>query len=207
MASNPHGPDGGGSSDDAQELFDVVDERDQVIGQARRGEVHGNPVLIHRSVQVLVFDGAGRLLLQRRSRTKDLFPGFYCASASGHVAAGDDYATTAVRELREELGVNLALTDLGTVLVPSAVETEITALYAARGDGPFTFHPTETDGGIFMRRAQILAGRADGSLPLTPALLAALDWLESQASSELACAVGWRRDDRGDFGAEGAPGV
>jgi isopentenyldiphosphate isomerase len=86
--------------DDPDEVFDLVDERDHVIGRVRRGDAHHNPDLIHRSVQVLVFDRLGRLLLQRRSQTKDLFPGYYCASASGHVTAGDEYARRQTRSAR-----------------------------------------------------------------------------------------------------------
>jgi isopentenyldiphosphate isomerase len=166
------------STDDPNEVFDLVDEHDRVIGQARRGEVHGNPALMHRSVQVLVFDGAGRVLLQRRSRTKDLFPGYFCASASGHVAAGETYAHTAAREVVEELGVSLALTYVGKLIVRSSVETELTAVFIALGDGPFHFHPTETEGGTFMSRADLARGRAADQLPLTPALQAALDEVE-----------------------------
>jgi 16S rRNA (adenine1518-N6/adenine1519-N6)-dimethyltransferase len=172
-----HGDTAGG--DDPDELFDLVDERDQVIGRARRGEVHGNPALVHRSVQVLVVDRHDRVLLQRRSRAKDLYPGYFCASASGHVAAGEDYARTAEREVGEELGVALPLTCIGKVLVRSALETEMTAVYVACSDGPFYFHPTETAGGTFFTRAELARARADGHLPLTPALQSALDVLDS----------------------------
>lgn len=194
------------SSDNARELFDVVDEHDHVIGQARRSVVHSDPSFIHRSVQVLVFDRRGRLLLQRRSQSKDLYPGYYCTSASGHVMAGDTYANTAERELREELGVELPLTYFGRVLVRSEVETEITALFAARADGPFTFHPTETDGGSFFSRAEVRQGITQGTLPLTPALRSALKRLESQAASKLAFSVGWRRDNSGMHGDRRTPG-
>lgn len=203
MATKPYSLRADRSSDNARELFDVVDEHDQVIGQAPRGVVHKDPTLIHRSVQVLVFDRQGRLLLQRRSQSKDLFPGYYCASASGHVLAGDNYSGTAERELCEELGVDLPLTYFGRVLVRSKVEIEITALFAARGDGPFAFHPTETDGGAFLSRAEVRQGLAQGTLPLTPALRAALKWLESQASRELAFSVGWRRAPGGGRGKTG----
>ena len=97
--------------DDPDEMFDLVDLDDHVIGQVRRGEAHRNPALIHRSVQVLVFTHAGQMLLQRRSASKDLFPGYYCASASGHVASGEHYATTAERELIEELGISTRALD------------------------------------------------------------------------------------------------
>lgn len=161
------------TSDNPDELFDLVDEQDRVIGQVRRGDAHRNPALLHRSVQVLVFDGDGRALLQLRSARKDLFPGYYCASASGHVISGDDYETTAQRELEEELGVSAALRSLGKALVRSAYETEITALYVARSDGPFHFNAVETDGGAFFTWDELQRARA--TLPMTPALIVALD--------------------------------
>jgi isopentenyl-diphosphate Delta-isomerase len=165
------------STDDPNELFDLIDEHDRVIGTVRRGEAHADPALRHRSVQVLVFASDGRVLLQRRSARKDLFPGFYCASASGHVAAGEDYTATAHREVQEELGVALPLIGAGKRWVYSPSETEMTALYLARADGPFRFHPTETDGGEFFALADLRAGGDAAALPMTPALLAALDVL------------------------------
>lgn len=164
-------------ADNPDELFDLINSEDHVIGRVRRGDAHCNPRLLHRSVQVLVFDSRGRLLLQRRSQAKDLFPGYYCASASGHVASGDDYEPTAVREVAEELGASLRLTYLGKTLVSSDYETEMTALFLARGDGPFRFHPVETNGGILLALSAVRQARADGSLPMTPALLVALDAL------------------------------
>lgn len=171
------------SSDNPNELFDLVDADDRVVGKVRRGDAHGNPELIHRSVQVLVFSRDGRLLLQKRSPAKDLFPGYYCASASGHVDAGEDYDTTAAREVHEELGVTLQLAFLGKTLVRSTPETEITAIYLGQSDGPFQFHPGETSGGMFMALPDVLVGRETGAILMTPALLAALAELER---SELA---------------------
>jgi 16S rRNA (adenine1518-N6/adenine1519-N6)-dimethyltransferase len=164
--------------DDPTEVFDLINERDEVIGTVLRGQAHANPALLHRSVQVLIFGAGGRLLLQRRSARKDLFPGYYCASASGHVAEGDDYAETAEREVREELGIALPLAYAGKRLVYSPTETEMTALFLARSDGPFSFHPGETDGGAFFTLAELHAGRED-TVPMTPALHAALAMLDT----------------------------
>jgi 16S rRNA (adenine1518-N6/adenine1519-N6)-dimethyltransferase len=161
--------------DDPDEVFDLVDLDDRVIGDVRRGDAHRDPSLIHRSVQVVVFTSDRRVLLQRRAATKDLFPGYLCASASGHVRAGDDYDQTAQRELIEELGVDPALVYLDKTLVRSEMETEITALFLARWDGPFTFSPTETDGGVFLALDSALALRSDPKARITPALHAALD--------------------------------
>ncbi|HEV8194034.1 MAG TPA: NUDIX domain-containing protein [Ktedonobacterales bacterium] len=167
-------------SDNPDELFDLVDLDDRVIGTVRRGDAHRNPALVHRSVQVLVFSSDGRLLLQRRSRRKDLFPGYYCASASGHVGAGEYYTGTAERELQEELGIAAPLSLLGKAVVRTEPETEITEIFATSSDGPYTFHPTETDGGILLPLSQVRLGRANRTLAMTPALLAALDVLEIQ---------------------------
>ena len=73
----------------------------------------------------------------------------------------------------------LRLRRIGKTTVRSAPESEVTAVFVARSDGPFHFHPTETDGGAFYARAEIARARADGSLPMTPALLAALDVLDA----------------------------
>lgn len=166
------------SSDNPDEIFDLIDTNDQVIGRVRRGDAHRNPSLLHRSVQVLLFNSDDRLLLQHRSMSKDLFPGYYSASASGHVDRGEDYVSAASRETREELGVSPPLVYLGKTLVHSDMETEMTALFIARSDGPFHFHPIETQGGIFFSLDQVKEGRMSGTLPMTPALLAALSELE-----------------------------
>src|SRR5580658_3200257 len=89
------------------EFFDVVDERDAVVGRASRREVHAHR-LMHRAVHVLVFDDTGRVFLQKRSMKKDIAPGLWDSSCSGHVDSGESYDVAAVREFAEELGVALA---------------------------------------------------------------------------------------------------
>ena len=89
-----------------EEIFDVVDSTDQVIGKAPRSQVHSIH-LLHRAVHVLLFDSSGALVVQKRSATKDTYPGCYDSSASGHLNAGEDYDAAAARETQEELGVLL----------------------------------------------------------------------------------------------------
>jgi isopentenyldiphosphate isomerase len=169
------------TTDNPDELFDLVNERDEVIGVVRRGDAHRDPSLLHRSVQVLVATSAGRIVLQRRSMAKDLFPGAWCASASGHVIAGDDYLRTATRELGEELGIAAELTPLGTALVRSPQESELTALFLAHSDGPFVFDPVETAGGELVTWDELRAAR--DTLPMTPALLVAIAMVERLLAS------------------------
>ena len=92
----------------AEELFDVVDENDAVISQAPRGEVHARG-LLHRAVHVFVFNKRGDLLMQQRSMLKDVHPGAWGSSVSGHLDAGEDYADAALRELGEEMGIHMEM--------------------------------------------------------------------------------------------------
>lgn len=99
------------SAQDDSEVFDVVDESNQVIAQASRGEVHGNN-LVHRAVHVLITDGKGQYLLQQRSPLKDREPDKWGSSAAGHLDAGESYSSAARRELGEELGIEAATLEL-----------------------------------------------------------------------------------------------
>ncbi|MFT2017210.1 NUDIX hydrolase [Streptomyces sp. 796.1] len=89
----------------ADEVLDVVDEQDRVVGQAPRGEVYARG-LRHRCVFILVKDAAGRVFVHRRTAQKLVFPGLYDMFVGGVVGAGESYATAALREAEEELGVS-----------------------------------------------------------------------------------------------------
>ncbi len=85
----------------SEEIFDIVNERDEVVGQNTRREVHARG-LWHRAVHVLVFNARGEVFLQKRSMKKDIAAGKWDSSASGHLDSGEDYDACAVREVREE---------------------------------------------------------------------------------------------------------
>jgi len=104
------------------EFFDIVDDDNLVIGRAAREECHGNPLLVHRAVHVLVFNSAGELLLQKRSLHKDIQPGKWDTSVGGHLDIGESFLAAAKREMKEELGLeNIPL----TYLYPSKIRNEI----------------------------------------------------------------------------------
>jgi isopentenyl-diphosphate delta-isomerase type 1 len=132
----------------SEEIFDVVNERDEVVGQEARSEVHRRK-LNHRAVHVLVFNERGELFLQKRSMIKDCFPGAWDSSASGHLDRGEDYDACAVREVREELGVQLPETPERLFKVEACAETghEFVWVYHCRHEGPFTLHPEEIESG------------------------------------------------------------
>jgi 16S rRNA (adenine1518-N6/adenine1519-N6)-dimethyltransferase len=130
------------------ELFQVVDENDQPVSAAPRGEVHGNN-LRHRAVHLFIFNRQGELFLQKRSPWKDRCPLRWDSSAAGHVDAGEDYDETATRELKEELGVETKLTRV--VKLPCSEQTgwEFIWLYRGEHDGPFTLARSEIEHGEF----------------------------------------------------------
>lgn len=86
------------------EVLDIVDEADLVIGQARRDEVYTRG-LRHRCVFILATDGQGGIFVHRRTATKLVFPSLYDMFVGGVVGAGESYDEAALREAREELGV------------------------------------------------------------------------------------------------------
>ncbi|MFU8893801.1 MAG: 16S rRNA (adenine(1518)-N(6)/adenine(1519)-N(6))-dimethyltransferase RsmA [Luteolibacter sp.] len=89
------------------EVFDVVDENDQITGTATRAEVHANK-WIHRAVHIFLRNKRGDVLLQQRSMLKDVHPGDWDSSVSGHLDSGETYEQAAYREVREEMGVESA---------------------------------------------------------------------------------------------------
>ncbi|WP_336321688.1 NUDIX domain-containing protein [Streptomyces lavendofoliae] len=88
----------------AEEILDVVDEHDRVVGRLPRGEVYARG-LRHRCVFVLVRDAGDRVFVHRRTATKLVFPSLYDMFVGGVVGAGEGYDEAALREAEEELGV------------------------------------------------------------------------------------------------------
>ncbi|GGZ07115.1 NUDIX hydrolase [Streptomyces poonensis] len=89
----------------ADEIIDIVDEDDRVIGQWPRGEAYARG-LRHRCAFVLVRDAQGRIFVHRRTPTKLVFPSRYDMFVGGVVGAGESYDDAALREAEEELGVS-----------------------------------------------------------------------------------------------------
>lgn len=135
------------AAQDPDEVFDVVDADNRVIGRERRSVIHARG-LRHRAVHLLWLDDLGHLCLQRRSFRKDSCPGLVSTSCAGHLDAGEDYLPAMVRELREENGVDIVPSELIEVDAPPAHEdlgNEFVRVYLLRGSRPFRIHPPEVD--------------------------------------------------------------
>lgn len=98
-----------------KEVLDIVDAHDNIVGKAERSEAHKKG-LLHRGVQIFVFNPKGEIFVQQRGLKKDRFPGFWEASLSGHVVSGESYHESAERELHEELGICIAPKQLKEII-------------------------------------------------------------------------------------------
>jgi isopentenyldiphosphate isomerase len=134
----------------SEDIFDVVNDRDEVVDRQPRSVVH-RLGLKHRTAHVLVFNSRGEVFLQKRSLKKDRHPGVWDSSASGHLDSGEDYDAAAARELREEIGLKATqpLERLFKVNACEETDQEFVWVYSCRHDGPFELNPQEVDAGAW----------------------------------------------------------
>ena len=134
--------------------------------------------LCHRVTGIFVFDQGGRLFVQRRTETKDVYPGMLDLCAGGVVVAGESYEECAEREAAEELGIvdtrlqaafDSYFCDPGHGGGPPV--RNWCRVFICRHDGPFTLQPEEVASGEFVAIDEILA---DDASRYTPDSLAAL---------------------------------
>jgi isopentenyl-diphosphate delta-isomerase len=90
----------------------LVDRDDNRLGLLGIWEAHSGKGVMHRAISILLHDGKGRVLLQRRSEKKPLWPLYWSNSVCTHPFDGEAYLDCAVRRLTEEMGVRLSREDL-----------------------------------------------------------------------------------------------
>jgi isopentenyldiphosphate isomerase len=153
------------------EILEFVDDANQVIGKATRDEVHRKG-LQHRSTHVFLFNSRGEIYLQKRSLNKSEHPGYFDSSAAGHLQPDETYGACAMRELKEELGIEAPLLiPLGVQKTPDQRSVEHAMLYLCRSDEPPQPDPEEVESGTFYPLVKIDSWIEQGGRELTPAFM------------------------------------
>lgn len=137
-----------------EEILDIVDANDNIIGQEPRSKCHAEKIL-HRAANILVFkdDSLEEILIQKRSLTKKAKPGLFCFPG-GHLAAGDSYLRGAQREFSEEMynsdsGENVQLEELFKIRKTTDDDPEFMTVFRTVSPGPFNIDPVEVDSYFF----------------------------------------------------------
>ena len=97
------------------EYFDVCDENGLPTGEVVERSVAHSKGILHRTAHVWIIrkeEGRWQVLLQKRSKNKDSYPGLYDTSSAGHIPAGVEPPESALRELKEELGISATVEQL-----------------------------------------------------------------------------------------------
>lgn len=136
--------------DPSMELVQIVDEENNPVCCVTRGEMRRRG-LIHRAAYILVFNGRGELFVQKRTMTKDIYPGYYDIAAGGVVLAEEAWDDAARRELAEETGISGAPLARHFPFYYSDKGNRVWGmLYSCKWDGEMRLQPEEVESGEFM---------------------------------------------------------
>ena len=139
----------------ANEIVAIVDAQNNVVGAAPRWEMRANR-LIHRSTYILVFNPEGALYVQKRTMTKDVFPGYYDPATGGVVLTGESYEESALRELAEEMGIrNSPLTRLFDFYFADERTQVWGGAFSCVYDGPLSLQAEEVESVSLMTMDEI----------------------------------------------------
>jgi isopentenyl-diphosphate delta-isomerase type 1 len=152
------------------DILEMVDSHDKVIGRGTRGEIHRRG-FFHRAVHMFVFNPAGQIYIQRRSRSKDRHPGKLDSSAAGHVDPGETYEETAIRELQEELGIQAEVKEILRVSASEQTDNEHVVLFEVVTESKPVPNPEEIQWGAFISREKVTKLMDEASEDFVPAFI------------------------------------
>lgn len=126
----------------------VVNRQDQILGSKEKNACHSLKGILHRGFSVFVFNKKGEVLLQKRSRKKKLWPGFWSNTCCSHPKPGESYLQAGEKRLKEELGFACKLKHLDkfyyrAVYKDIGSENEVCAVLVGKHDGKVKPNPKE----------------------------------------------------------------
>lgn len=137
-----------------RELVDVIDAEGRTVGVVSRSQMRTRR-LPHRCTYVLVFNQRGELFVHLRTATKDVYPAHWDVAVGGVLAAGEAFAEGALREVGEELGLEIRLEELFPFRYENDASIVQAMVYRAVHEGPFRLQPEEIVRGEFLSFAEI----------------------------------------------------
>lgn len=155
------------------EVLDIVDDQDNVIGQKSRSEVYAEGLTNFRVVNACVINSHGKLWIPRRSATKRVFPLHLDVSMGGHAESGESYEQALARELMEELNLDVRKVQYREIGRLTPLEHQVSAfmkVYEISHDGPVRYNTNDFVGFEWLTpqelEQRILAGeKVKGDLP------------------------------------------
>ncbi len=150
-----------------EEILDLVDENDRIIGNARRCDCHGDPRCLHRAVHLFVLNPQREIYLQKRSLQKRVQPGKWDTSVGGHISTGEGTVEALFREAEEELGLKcFSPTFMYSYIMRNDFESELVNTFLCIWDSEIVPNPEEISSGRFWREDEIIASL--GGCTFTP---------------------------------------
>lgn len=133
-----------------EEIFPLVDENGNVIGQAPRSVCHDGSKLLHPVIHLHIFNSRGELYLQKRSATKDVQPNKWDSSVAGHIDLDETPEIAALREAGEELGLSgISPRYITKYIIETDRERELSYCFYTIYDGDFILNKEELADGKF----------------------------------------------------------
>ncbi|MFZ5759886.1 MAG: NUDIX hydrolase YfcD [Thermodesulfobacteriota bacterium] len=170
-------------SDSQDEYVAIVDENNRLIGSATRQQMRRKN-LIHRATFILLFNGRGELFVQKRTQSKDVYPGFYEVAAGGVVGFGESYEEAARRELAEEVGISgCPLKSQFDFFWNDEGNRVWGRVFLCCHDGPFVLQESEVESGAFLP-LDLVWKMARNGMPFTPDGIHCLDRYLSECLRE-----------------------
>lgn len=159
-----------------------VDENDNVIGAGSKAE-YLEKGIIHRIARVFLFNAKGEILLQKRAATLRAYPGQWDQSVAGHVDEGESYDQAAIREMREEVGIDTPLTFVGKYyseeLMGDILKKRFSSLYVGVTNSEPVLDVTEVSEVRWVSREELRNWIRDRESDFTPGAVNAFSYLEA----------------------------
>ncbi len=141
----------------AQEIVAIVDRDNNIVGSSTRARMRAEG-LWHRATYILVFNSQGQLHVQKRTRTKDIYPGWLDPVTGGVVLHGETYEQSAQRELAEEMGITgVPLEPLFDFPFEQGLAKVWGRAFRCLWDGDIHPQPEEVESVLLMTPAEILS--------------------------------------------------